>query len=78
MALKLKIVSSDCDFGPREILENGKYGILFPTGDLNALKKGILKSIKNEERIVYNTENSPFSANISSELYLKEIKNLSR
>lgn len=78
MALKLKIVSSDCDFGPREILENGKYGILFPTGDLNALKESILKSIKNNEQIKYNLDNTPFSANKSSDLYLNEIKNLLR
>ena len=25
----LEVVSSDCDYGPREILENGKYGYLF-------------------------------------------------
>ena len=25
----LEVLSSDCDFGPSEILENGKYGFLF-------------------------------------------------
>jgi len=76
MALNLKIVSSDCDFGPREILENGKYGILFPAEDRNALKKSILKSLESKKRILFNKNNSHFSAEYASTLYLDEISNL--
>ena len=42
----LPILATDCDYGPREILNNGKYGILTPSDDLpmfiNALRE-ILK-----------------------------------
>ncbi len=30
-------VSTDCDFGPRELIEDGENGLLVPTGDADAL-----------------------------------------
>lgn len=49
MMAKIPIVSSDCDFGPKEILENGKNGILVPVGDYQAMAKGILSLLNNEK-----------------------------
>ena len=37
MICKTQIISSDCKFGPSEILENGKFGHLYPVGDLKKL-----------------------------------------
>lgn len=31
------VVATDCNFGPAEILENGKYGYLVPVGDVKAM-----------------------------------------
>jgi len=33
LACNVPVIASDCDFGPNEILENGRYGTLFPPGD---------------------------------------------
>lgn len=35
------VISSDCPVGPKEILENGKYGKLFEVGNIEQLKKEI-------------------------------------
>jgi glycosyltransferase involved in cell wall biosynthesis len=35
------VVATDCPYGPAEILENGKYGILVPPEDVNALAAAI-------------------------------------
>lgn len=49
IVLKKLIISSDCPTGPREILLNGKAGILFKTGDYFDLYKKILSLKKNQK-----------------------------
>jgi glycosyltransferase involved in cell wall biosynthesis len=41
LALGTPLVSTDCPYGPREILEDGKHGELTPTGDHEALAAAI-------------------------------------
>ena len=45
LACGVPVVSTDCPHGPAEILEQGKYGILVPPGDRNALGKAILEAL---------------------------------
>jgi len=52
----LEIISSNCDYGPSEILENGKYGILFDHNDQNGLLKE-LKKLINKNKINFNKKN---------------------
>ena len=42
MAFGLPVVTTNCNYGPAEILENGKYGRLVDVGDSRALAKAIL------------------------------------
>lgn len=37
MACGLPVISSDCKSGPREILEDEKYGLLYPVGNIDTL-----------------------------------------
>lgn len=42
----LPIVSTDCDFGPRQILENGCYGKLVKVGDVDGMANAIQTTLK--------------------------------
>jgi glycosyltransferase involved in cell wall biosynthesis len=46
MACGLPVVAADCKSGPREILQNGKCGLLVPVEDEAALAEGILKLLR--------------------------------
>jgi glycosyltransferase involved in cell wall biosynthesis len=39
------VVSTDCPSGPREILQNGRFGRIVPVGDVGAFAQAIIKSL---------------------------------
>jgi len=41
LALGVPIVATDCDCGPREILQGGRYGRLVPVGDAEAMARAL-------------------------------------
>ena len=62
LILKRIIVSTNCKVGPREILDNGKYGSLVEVGNYNVMAQEILEllqenSIK-KERYLSNIDKS--------------------
>lgn len=45
LATGTPVVSTNCESGPAEILENGRYGQLVPVGDVGALAEAILTAL---------------------------------
>lgn len=45
LACGASIVATDCPYGPREILDGGRYGRLTPVGDAAALADGLLAAL---------------------------------
>jgi glycosyltransferase involved in cell wall biosynthesis len=42
MAVGMPVISTNCPSGSDEILDNGKYGLLMPVGNTEAIAKAIL------------------------------------
>ena len=47
MACGCPVVSTDCPFGPDEILEDGRWGELVPMSDAKALSEAMLRTLEN-------------------------------
>lgn len=45
LACGCPVVSTDCQSGPREILDNGRYGRLVPVGNFEAMARAILETL---------------------------------
>lgn len=50
LAMGLPVVSTNCTYGPSEILENGKYGTLVPVGDHQAMAAGLLSALQSSSQ----------------------------
>jgi glycosyltransferase involved in cell wall biosynthesis len=50
LALGTPVVSTNCESGPAEILENGKWGKLVPVRNAEALARSIIEMLNQEER----------------------------
>ena len=49
ISLGLPIVSTDCNYGPNEVIETGENGLLVPVADPEKLASAILKLIQDKE-----------------------------
>lgn len=47
LALGIPVVATDCHSGPREILQNGRYGALVPVGNADAMADAMAGTLKN-------------------------------
>lgn len=76
MALGVEIISTDCDYGPKEILENGKYGVLVPVGNSVELARAMehqLLNVNNDGNDKINAINRAYQFDIDNSIHKIEI-----
>lgn len=71
MSVGLKIVSVDCPGGPREILEDGKWGKLVPLNNVSSLADAIKKIIDEDVKYDVKLRASHFNINDIADKYLQ-------
>ncbi len=72
VALGTPAVATDCPSGPREIFQDGRYGVLVPMGDEQAMAKGILSALTNPIADTINAS-KPFEMQTIVDEYLNAL-----
>ncbi|MTI80518.1 MAG: glycosyltransferase [Firmicutes bacterium] len=78
MACGVPVISTDCPYGPAEIIDDGKTGILTPVGDVQALSNNIYKLLKDRElnnklTIAGKRRSEDFTVSLTADKYLDVI-----
>ncbi len=71
LTLGVPSVSTDCPFGPRDILENGKFGALVPVGDSAAMAAQMARTLDDPPGPAYLMEAAlPYGLELITDRYL--------
>lgn len=75
LALGVPVVSTDCESGPREILEGGRHGKLVKLGDTKALSAAMTKTLLSRNPVFTGAQR--FEVNFVSQQYRSLIEQVS-
>jgi glycosyltransferase involved in cell wall biosynthesis len=76
MACGAKVVSTDCESGPREILMDGRYGSLVPVDDAFALAQAIKTSLETPAAADVNERARDFSVDTVVQRHIELVKKI--
>ncbi|MGK7893752.1 MAG: glycosyltransferase [Xenococcus sp. (in: cyanobacteria)] len=74
LAIGIPVIATDCQSGPNEILDNGKYGDLVPVGDSNMMAEKILEVLSGNYKFVDSTWLNQFGLEKATNEYIELIK----
>ena len=79
LACGTPVVSTDCPYGPREILQGGRYGTLTPVGDAAAMANAIAEAMQRiPDRQALIERGLQYSAAAAAERFLEIVAELDR
>lgn len=71
LSVGMKVVSTNCLYGPKEILKDGKFGKLTPVGDAVALAEAIVEVLSG--KCFAKPDLSKYSLNFATDKYIETI-----
>ena len=75
LIFKINVLSTNCDYGPSEILENGKWGHLIPVKNTKLMTDNIINLISNNNKNNNNLKRAyDFDLEVSMTSYIKLIE----
>jgi glycosyltransferase involved in cell wall biosynthesis len=51
LALGCCVISTDCQGGPKEILQDGMFGLMVPVGNIDAMAKALMSTLEKKPRV---------------------------
>jgi glycosyltransferase involved in cell wall biosynthesis len=78
MICGVPLVATDCPSGPKEILENGKWGKLVPVSDPEALSNAILLTLSEPNYFDYSDRVKVFDHRYIGDQYLEYMRQVSK
>jgi glycosyltransferase involved in cell wall biosynthesis len=77
LACGTPVVSTDCPYGPKEILESGRFGRLVPVGDKEAMAEAIIATLEHPlPKEILQARGHEFTVERSADDYLKLFETL--
>ena len=77
LALGLPVISTDCECGPSEILDAGKYGVLVPVGNVEKLSEAMVRLLSGSHEFLAKGQ-SERANNFSSDVAFQNYQSLIR
>jgi glycosyltransferase involved in cell wall biosynthesis len=78
LACGATVVASDCESGPRELLQGGRFGRLVPVGNVPALAAAIMSTLDRPPHYALHEAISPYTREAAVEQYLHVLQGNSR